>query len=120
MIYQIKITGLKVFAYHGVLPHETSYGQDFFIDCVFEVSARSEDELAATVSYADVANQIEKVTKSSTFQLIETLATNLLSGVMELDSRISGCKITVHKPHAPLTQEFDEVSVSVQGGVFEN
>lgn len=120
MIYQIKIQGLKVFAFHGVLPHEAAYGQDFFLDCVFEVAAKSADELSATVSYADVANRLEEIAKTNTFQLIETLAATLLSGVMDMDSRISACKITVHKPSAPLTQNFDDVSVSVQGGVFEN
>ena len=120
MIYQVQIQGLKVFAYHGVLPHEKAYGQDFFLDCTFEVSAKSEDELSSTVSYAVVADCMEAVAKQNTFDLIETLAASLLSAVMDLDSRISGCKITVHKPSAPLSQEFSDVSVSVQGGVLEN
>ncbi|MCF8529273.1 MAG: dihydroneopterin aldolase [Aquiluna sp.] len=120
MIYQIKIQGLKVFGYHGVLPHETQYGQDFYFDCVFEVAAESDDELSATVSYATVADKIEEIAKTKTFQLIESLARELLVSIMALDSRILGARITVHKPSAPLTQEFQDVSVSVGGGTLEN
>jgi len=120
MIFEIKIVGLKVFGYHGVLDHEKAYGQDFYFDAQFEVEAARADELSSTVSYAVVADKIESIAKNQNFDLIESLAAEILDGVLQLDSRIIGARITVHKPHAPLTQEFADVSVSVSGGTLEN
>ncbi|MEY3561223.1 MAG: dihydroneopterin aldolase [Actinomycetota bacterium] len=120
MNYTINLSGLEVFAYHGVLEHEKAYGQSFFIDCRYQVAAGSEDELGQTVSYAEVADVLAVTAKSNTFDLLETLAAALLAAVMSLDSKVIACQITVHKPQAPIEHKFEDVSVSVQGGNFED
>lgn len=114
-IYMIKLTGLKMFGYHGVLPHEREYGQEFLIDCEVEVQRPSADEISSTVSYADLADLIEATFKSERFDLIESVADHLLAAVLSHSPDINVAIVTVHKPHAPLTQTFSDVSVTVVG-----
>ena len=120
MKYTIELTGLEVFGYHGVLEHEKAYGQNFLIDCKYQVLADSEDDLSATVSYAAVADLLAVTAKSNTFDLLESLASALLAAVMALDSKITACMVRVHKPSAPIDHVFKDVSVSASGGVFED
>lgn len=120
MKYTLELTGLEVFGYHGVLEHEKAYGQNFYFDCVYQVEASTEDEISATVSYASVAEIIAVTAKANTFDLIESLASACLSAVQSLDPRITFCKVTVHKPNAPIDYKFKDVAVSVTGGRFEN
>jgi dihydroneopterin aldolase len=115
VIYKINLTGLKVHAYHGVLPHETAYGQEFLIDCSYQVNAQSEDELTSTVSYAVIADLLIVTATSSTYQLLESLASQLLAAVLAHSPKIEQVSITVHKPSAPIDHAFQDVSVSVSG-----
>ncbi len=120
MRYTIELTGLEVYAYHGVLQHEQDYGQTFLIDCCYQVEAELEDQLTSTVSYAAVADLIHVTATSNRFDLIESLANACLAAVRALDSKIVAVKVTIHKPHAPIDHKFSDVSVSVQSGRFEN
>ena len=120
MRYSIELTGLEVYAYHGVLQHEQDYGQTFLIDCCYQVEAEVEDQLTATVSYAAVADLLQVTATSNRFDLIESLANACLAAVCALDRKIAAVKITVHKPQAPIDHKFADVSVSVQSGRFEN
>ena len=52
---KITISGLDIFAYHGVNPEEKRYGQHFLLDITLEADlsrARHSDNLADTVNYA--------------------------------------------------------------------
>ena len=115
MIFKIRLDGLEVFGYHGVQQHEKDYGQNFLIDCHLDVDAGNEDNIDSTVSYALVADRLEQVATRERFELIETLAASCLTAVLDLDPRILRATLTVHKPHAPLTQGFSDVSVTVSG-----
>ena len=120
MIYKIRLDGLRVFGYHGVQQHEKDFGQEFLIDCHLDVEALDEDNISSTVSYAAVADELERITKTERFDLIETLAATLLRAALALDPRVLRATITVHKPSAPLSQDFRDVSVSVSGARDEN
>ncbi|MEK9987063.1 MAG: dihydroneopterin aldolase [Aquiluna sp.] len=115
MIYKIRLDSLKFFGYHGVQQHEKDFGQEFLIDCHLDVDAGVDDSIDSTVSYALVADEIEKVATKQRFDLIETLAQSCLNAVLDIDARILRATITVHKPNAPLSQTFADVSVSVSG-----
>lgn len=120
MIYKVRIDGLKVFAYHGVLQHEKDYGQEFFIDAHLDVEAGNEDSIASTVSYASVADEIVRVATQNKFDLIETLANQISKAVIALDPRVLRATITIHKPSAPIGHEIRDVSVTISGARGEN
>ncbi|NDH65005.1 MAG: dihydroneopterin aldolase [Microbacteriaceae bacterium] len=122
MIQKIKLTGLRVFGYHGVFDFERQNGQDFYIDCsvwIDGTKAALNDDLAKTVNYADLAKALVENAKSEPVDLLETLAQRLLDMVMNLGGgdatgMIQKAKITVHKPNAPIVYDFADVSVTVK------
>ena len=120
MIYKVRIDGLKVFAYHGVLQHEKDYGQEFFIDAHLDVEAGNEDSIESTVSYANVADEIVRVATQNRFDLIETLANQVSKAVLALDHRVLRATITIHKPSAPVGHEVKDISVTISGARGEN
>ena len=67
---QIQLSGVSARGYHGVLPSERQTGQEFRADVVLYMDTRpaaAGDDLAQTVSYADVAaaNRSATVSKRS-------------------------------------------------------
>jgi dihydroneopterin aldolase len=122
MKQKIKLTGLRVFGYHGVFDFERQNGQDFYIDCsvwIDGTKAALNDDLAKTVNYADLAKALVENAKSEPVDLLETLAQRLLDMVMNLGGgdatgMIQKAKVTVHKPNAPIVYDFEDVSVSVK------
>lgn len=118
MRFRIELIGLELFGYHGVLEHEKNYGQLFFVDCRLEVDVDDVDDLAATVSYADVANLIEASFNVERNDLLETLSSRLRAAVLSTSERIESCELSVHKPSAPLTQSFSDVVVTALGDRF--
>lgn len=115
MKFRIEILGLKLFGFHGVLEHEKNYGQEFLVDIKLTVESSGEDQLEATVSYAEIADLVEASFNAERNDLLEALAVRLKSAVLSHSERIVDCEIAIHKPAAPLTQEFSDVVVTVLG-----
>ncbi|MEN9288358.1 MAG: hypothetical protein RLZ88_1028 [Actinomycetota bacterium] len=121
--YKIKLEGLRVFAHHGVFDFERQNGQDFYIDATVWIDgykAAVNDDLNATVHYGNLAKAIVDNVKNDPVDLLETLAQRLLDMVMnfgggDATGKVRKAKITVHKPNAPITYEFKDVSVTVKG-----
>ena len=118
MLHKIKITGLRVFAHHGVFDFERQNGQDFYIDASIWVDgdkAAFNDDLRFTAHYGDLAKAIVENVKGEPVDLIETLAQRLLDLALNFGGGIvAKAKITVHKPDAPILYEFQDVSVTVK------
>ena len=118
---KIKLTGLRVFAHHGVFDFERQNGQDFYIDATVWVVAKGlefSDDLSRTVHYGDLAKALVDNVKTQPVDLLETLAQRLLDLVLNWGGPagpVAKAKITVHKPNAPIVYEFNDVSVTVKG-----
>lgn len=117
-MHKIKITGLKVYGYHGVFDFERQYGQDFLIDAsvwLDAAAAATNDDLSKTVHYGNLADAIVENVKGNPVDLLETLAQRLLDLVFNFGGAVvQKAKITVHKPNAPIAHEFADVSVTVK------
>ena len=113
---KINIKGLSVYAHHGVFDFEKAYGQEFLIDAEVSIQPTSSDDIASTLSYAELADALVADAKQNPVDLLETLAQRLLALTFQLGgSSVSKAKITVHKPYAPLNHKFDDVSITVKG-----
>lgn len=115
---RICLAGLRVRGHHGVLAHERRDGQDFVIDAVLWLDtapAAAADDLRLTADYAGLASRLEQIVSGPPVQLIETLAGQLAEACLA-DPVVQEAEITVHKPQAPLTQEFGDVSVTIRRG----
>ena len=113
----IRLTGLKLSGRHGVFAFEKENPQPFVVDVELDMDLSGpgrSDSLTDTVSYAEVADLIEGVFTGTSYDLIEALAETTARKLLLHDRRIEAVEVTVHKPQAPLTQAFDDVSVTVR------
>ncbi|WP_264623116.1 dihydropteroate synthase [Leucobacter luti] len=112
---RITLTGLEVFAHHGVFDFERERGQRFVIDAEVSVdlsSAAAGDTLAQTVHYGELASAIVAAVERDPVDLIETVAERI-AGVALRFPGVREARITVHKPDAPIEATFADVSVSI-------
>jgi dihydroneopterin aldolase len=116
MLDRISIVGLRVRGRHGVFEHERAQGQDFVVDAVLWLDtapAAAADDLSLTADYGAIANQLAGIVAGEPVALIETLA-NRLAAACLADESVQEAEITVHKPGAPVPQEFADIAVTVR------
>lgn len=118
MSQKIRIRGLRVYGYHGVLEHERNEGQYFIVDATLKVDserASATDDIANTVSYAEIAQLISDNVRNNPVNLLETLAQRLADEVLFAASPwAKKVKIKVSKPDAPIELYFEDVSVTAK------
>ncbi|WP_075200822.1 dihydropteroate synthase [Leucobacter celer] len=112
---RITLTGLEVFAHHGVFDFERERGQRFIIDAEVAVdlhAAAAGDQLARTVHYGELAEAILGAVQRDPVDLIETVAERVAAVALGF-AGVRSATITVHKPDAPIEAVFSDVSVTV-------
>jgi dihydroneopterin aldolase len=83
---RILLTGLRVAGHHGVTEAERAQAQDFRVDIECPVDARAaaaSDTISATLDYRLLSDCVAAVIGGPSRQLIETLADDLASRVLE-------------------------------------
>ncbi len=113
---EIVLTGLRVFGRHGVFAHERRNGQEFVVDLALTLSldaAAASDDLADTVDYGALADRVAAIVGGEPLNLIEALAGRIADAVLG-DLRVQAVRVTVHKPQAPIAQDFADVAVTVR------
>lgn len=113
VIDRITIRGLTATGRHGVFPEERRDGQIFVVDVVLGLDLDTEsDDLAHTVNYAHVADDVMAIIAGEAFNLIETVAGRIADQCLTY-SGIAEVEVTVHKPQAPVQHEFTDLSVTI-------
>lgn len=113
---KIVIKGLEVFARHGVLKEENALGQKFIISAELFCDTRSagkSDKLENSVNYSKVCELIKKNMTENTYKLIETAAESIAEQILLDFDKITGVKISVKKPWAPILTNVDYVGVEI-------
>jgi FolB domain-containing protein len=97
---RITLRGVRALGRHGADPGERDREQPFDIDATIELdSAKAErsDDLADTLDYAALHRRLVTVVASTSYSLLERLASALLDAVFE-DDRVRYAELTVAKP----------------------
>jgi len=113
---EITLTGVRAFGYHGVFAEERREGQEFVVDATLYVStaqAAESDDVADTVHYGEVAERIVELVGAEPLNLIEGVAARIADDLLALDG-VKMVAVTVHKPQAPITVPFADVSVTIR------
>jgi 7,8-dihydroneopterin aldolase/epimerase/oxygenase len=112
----IFINGVVVHARHGVMKHETEVGQRFVIDLELYAdlseSSRS-DRLSDTISYSNVVGTATDAFKNANYKLLERAAGAVADAILSSFPKVRAVKVTVHKPHAPIAEIFEDVGVAL-------
>ena len=113
---EIEVTGLVLFARHGVNEAEEKLGQRFFLDLVLELDVAEcvrSDKLADTVDYGEVVAVAEAAFRARRFYLIEAVAAHVASSILAHFQRATSVRVTVRKPSAPVPAVIDHVAATV-------
>ena len=112
---RICLRGIRVQANHGVFDFERANGQEFIVDVTAWLdlsAAATSDDLARTVNYGELAEEVAQAVASSPVDLIETVAERVANVVLA-HRAVTTTEVTIHKPHAPISVPFDDVSVTI-------
>lgn len=113
---KVFLEGIELFGYIGVFEHEKKNGQTFYVNIELDVDlkpAGRSDELAQTVSYAEVFSLAEQVMEEARCDLIETYAERLADEIFSYFNLVEGVSIEVRKPDAPIEGTFKSVGVKI-------
>lgn len=103
----IRIKSIKLFGYHGVYEIEKKTGSTFEFDVdvrLFDMAGRT-DELRETLDYTAILDMVTKISDSRSYNLIETLATDICSSVISLSPLIEEAVVRVRKFTLPVEAE---------------
>jgi dihydroneopterin aldolase len=97
---RINLRGVRVYGRHGANPGERDLAQPFDVDVSAEIdlhAASRSDELDDTLDYAALHARIVTAIESTSYQLIERLAGDVLDAVFA-DHRVARAEVTIAKP----------------------
>tara|TARA_B100001029_G_C15060067_1_gene457653 strand:- start:2078 stop:2437 length:360 start_codon:yes stop_codon:yes gene_type:complete len=117
---KIRISNIKLFAYHGVEKEEQKLGQNFEIDVELSISkiqVNKSDDLSKTIDYSQVYNIVETIFKKEKFKLIETPAELISEELLKYKCVVS-VNLKIRKRNAPINGQFDFVEVEIERDSF--
>lgn len=113
---KLSVAGMQFFGYHGVFPEENRLGQKYEVSLDLYLDLRAAgrtDALNETVNYALVYETVKQIVEGPPFKLIEALAENIASRVIENYTKVDECTVRVKKPNPPFDIHFDGVTVEI-------
>ena len=113
---EIIISGLKVFAWHGVYEEEQEKGQNFIVNAKISVDtsiAGESDSLEDSVDYGKVCLFINDFMRINRFNLLEAVANQLARQLMVRFPLTQSVELEIMKPEAPIPLPFENVSVKI-------
>lgn len=118
LLDRVTLRGLRARGHHGVFERERVEGQTFVVDLVLHLDTRpaaSGDDLTRTAHYGIVAEEVTAIIAGEPVDLIETLAQRIADQCLKHEA-VEEVEVTVHKPDAPITVPFDDVTVTIHRG----
>ena len=113
---RIDLRGISGHGHHGVFEHERRDGQTFRADVSLGLDlgpAAQDDDLAATVDYGKLTQDIHDVITGEPVDLIESVALRMVDLCLA-HPLVRWASVTVHKPEAPIEVAIDDVSVTIE------
>lgn len=115
---KIRINNMSFHTYNGVFTEEKKLGQRLQLDAELTYPIEQKvkhDSLKETVSYADVYQTIEDFVLTNNYNLIESLANQLLAKLLRTYPTIQAITLRVRKYSVPIAGIFDNIEIEVSG-----
>ncbi len=110
---QVRLTGMRFSAIHGVYAFEREQPQTFIVDLICHLRPRpNSDELNTTVDYAELSRAVAEDVMGEPLNLIESVAERVAATCLRLPL-IRTVEVTVHKPNAQMPVELTDVAVTI-------
>ena len=114
---KIYVNGMEFYGYHGVFPEETKLGQRFKVDLIVEVDlsvAGKSDDLHDSVNYGELYNTCKMIVEGKPYKLVEAVAENIASDILEKFPLVAACTVKVIKPDPPIPGHYKSVAVEIK------
>lgn len=115
--YIIELRGIHLYAHHGVMEQERAVGAWFTVDLrlsIADVSCAPADDIADTVSYADVYEAV-KAEMAVPSDLLENVCYRIIKRVMADFSTVLAVDVTLTKDTPPLGGDRLSAAVTLKG-----
>lgn len=112
----ITIKGIKGFGYHGLFDFERRDGQDFYVDIEVALNlqeASKSDNLDDSIDYGLLTTIAREEIEGEPVNLIERLAGKIADRIILQFPQSNSVAVTVHKPSAPVSEDFADIAVTV-------
>lgn len=114
---RVVMRNLGFYGYHGVMSEESTLGQKFFLDIDMYSDlkpAGNSDNVEDTIHYGEVYELVKDIVENKRFKLIEALAENIASSILENFNKVNEIRVRVKKPEAPVPGIYDYFGVEVR------
>ncbi|MBU6145662.1 MAG: dihydroneopterin aldolase [Paenibacillaceae bacterium] len=112
---RITIAQLEYYAYHGVLQEEQRIGQRYTVTVSLDTDvsqAGQTDDVAHTVDYRGVVDDVTRIMTGAPVQLIETLAARIAQALLTRD-RVQTATVAVTKVQPPFATLCSGATVTI-------
>lgn len=106
---------IRCYAYHGVAPQENLIGNEYVIDLKLKVDisqASQTDEVADTVSYADV-HELIKAEMAVPSKLLEHVGGRMATKLFEAFPSIEEIELRLSKRNPPMGADIDTAGIEI-------
>lgn len=113
---RIEISGIRVVAVVGLLPHEREAPQPIRIDLILECDLRDcgrTDEIADTTHYGLMVDKIVEVVRGSRDKLLERLGHRICEVALSFE-RVVAADVRITKLRPPVAHDIQTVSVCIR------
>lgn len=118
MMGKIRINNLKFYTKNGVLKEERILGQQLEIDVELTMDltkAGKTDDVADTVNYAEVNDQIAARLEKDSFDLIEAVASAILDDIEKNHGKkLQKAMVRIRKYSVPMPGIFDNIEIEME------
>lgn len=111
----IKVTNIKVYAYHGCLDEEGKIGSDYRVDVMVKANLQPSaysDHLADTIDYVHV-NRIVKEEMAIRSKLLEHVAKRIIDRIFKEIPIAAQATVAVSKLNPPIGGDVESVTIEM-------
>ena len=109
---KLSIANAQYYAYHGVSPEEKKIGGKYEIDIDMYYNssdAALKDDVQHAINYEDALFIVDEIMGEESFDLIETIASEILNALTDRFTALKEATVRVRKLNAPLKAVVDYV-----------
>ncbi len=102
---KLSVKGVKFFAFHGVKPSEKEIGGKYEVDLELYYDATNaiiNDGVKYAVNYEDAIDTVSDIISEESYNLIETLASEIANMLMEKYDHLQKSTVKIRKMSVPL------------------
>ncbi len=113
---QISLKQMQFYGYHGLFAEEKKLGQHFIVNVDIFASLKKAgitDDMGASIDYSDVFQKVANIVEGESKNLIEALAEDIATTLLDSFQKIEACQVEVVKPNPPINGHYEAVSVQI-------